>query len=145
MPNLRREDRKWPVLPDATCLIRHPGGALRCFIELDRGRPIRTWHEKIIAYQAYIGSAALRTRYAANTFVLLVATTTANYRRKLMTATANILQASNRHLFRTLADLHPLTIGTWIKIGGVARTHENVVGGAKMSYAIEETEHVLLR
>ena len=119
---------------------------LRCFIELDRGRPIRTWQEKIVAYQAYAGSAELRTRYAANTFVLLVATTTASYRRKLMTATANILQqTSDRHLFTTLANLHPLTIGTWMKIGSVAPTHEHVVGGAKMSYTIEETEHVLLR
>jgi hypothetical protein len=146
MPNPRREDRKWPVLPDATCVIRHPGGALRCFIELDRGRPIRTWQEKIVAYQAYAGSTELRTRYAANTFVLLVATTTASYRRKLMTATANILQqASDRHLFTTLANVHPLTIGTWVKIGGVTPTHEHAVGGAKMSYTIEETEHVLLR
>src|SRR5207247_9577096 len=118
----------------------------RCFIELDPGRPIRTWHDKFVAYRAYAGSAELRTRYAANTFVLLFATTTASYRRKLMTATANILQqASDRHLFTTLANLHPLMIGTWFKIGGVAPTHENVVGGAKTSYAIEETEHVLLR
>jgi hypothetical protein len=146
MPNPRREDRKWPVLPDATCVIRHAGGALRCFIELDRGRPIRTWHEKIVAYQAYAGSAELRTRYAANNFVLLVATTTASYRRKLMTATANILhQASDRHLFTTLANLHPVTIGTWVKIGSVALTHANSVGDTKTSYAIEETEHVLLR
>ena len=99
-----------------------------------------------MAYQAYVGSTELRARYAANTFVLLVATTTASYRRKLMTATANILyQASDRHLFTTLANLHPLTIGTWMKIGGVARTPGNVVGGAKTSYMIEETEHVLLR
>jgi hypothetical protein len=145
-PNLRRADRKWPILPDATCVIRHAGGALRCFIELDRGRPIRTWQEKIVAYQAYIGSTELRTRYAANNFVLLVATTTASYRRKLMTATANILhQASDRHLFTTLADLHPLTIGTWFKISGVTPTHAGIVGGAKTNYTIEETEHVLLR
>jgi hypothetical protein len=145
-PNLRRTDRKWPILPDATCVIRHAGGALRCFIELDRGRPIRTWQEKIVAYQAYAGSAELRTRYAANTFVLLVATTTASYRRKLMTATANILyQASDRHLFTTLVNLHSLTIGRWFKIGSVVPTHETGMGGAKMSYTIEETEHVLLR
>jgi hypothetical protein len=63
-----------------------------------------------------------------------------------MTATANILhQASDRHLFTTLPELHPLTIGTWVKIGSVALTHANDVGGAKTSYAIEETEHVLLR
>ena len=77
---------------------------------------------------------------------MLVATTTASYRRKLMTATANILyQASDRHLFTTLANLHPLTIGTWFKIGSVIPTQELAVGGAKMSYTIEETEHVLLR
>ena len=67
-------------------------------------------------------------------------------RWQLMTATANILQqASDRHLFTTLANVHPLTIGTWVKIGGVAPTQELAVGGAKMSYTIEETEHVLLR
>ncbi len=146
MPNRNRDDRKWPILPDATCVIRHQGGALRCFIELDRGRPIRTWHEKIIAYRAYAGSAELRSRYAANTFVLLVATTTASYRRKLMVATANILhQASDRHLFTTLADLHPLTIGKWVKIGSVAATHANGVSGVTTSYTVEEAEHVLLR
>jgi hypothetical protein len=144
--NLRRADRKWPILPDATCVIRHAGGALRCFIELDRGRPIRTWQEKIIAYQAYVGSAELRARYATSNFVLLVATTTASYRRKLMTATANILhQASDRHLFTTLRDLHPLTIGSWVKIGSTTPAHTDIVGGSKTTYTIQKTEHVLLR
>jgi hypothetical protein len=63
-----------------------------------------------------------------------------------MTATANMLhQASDRHLFTTLRDLHPLTIGTWVKIGSATPTQENVVGSAKMSYTIQEAEHLLLR
>jgi hypothetical protein len=146
VPNWRRADRRWPVLPDATCLIRHSQGALRCFIELDRGRPVRSWHEKILAYRAYVGSAELRERYATDNFILLVATTTASYRRRLMAATAGVLhQPSDRHLFTLIRDLHPLTIGAWRKIGSVTPTQIKHVGGTGTSYAIEEAEHVLLR
>jgi protein involved in plasmid replication-relaxation len=146
MSNRNRDDRKWPVLPDATCVIRHSQGALRCFIELDRGRPAKTWREKIAAYRAYVGSAELRSRYAVSNFVLLVATTSPIYRRKLMTTTAAVLrQPSDRHLFTTLADLHPLRIGSWVKIGSVTPTHMKGVKADRITYTIEETEHVLLR
>jgi hypothetical protein len=68
MAGLARRD-----LPDPA-----PRRRLRCFIELDRGRPVRSWHEKIMAYRAYVGSAELRERYVADNFILLVATTTAS-------------------------------------------------------------------
>lgn len=145
-PNRHRADRKWPILPDATCVIRHPQGALRCFVELDRGRPIKTWGEKIIAYREYAGSAELRARYDASNFVLLAATTTAAYRRRLMTATAEVLgQPSDRYLFTLIRDLHPDNIGNWSKIGGVTTSQAAGIGAPRTLLTIEETAHVLLR
>jgi hypothetical protein len=136
-----------PVLPDATCVLRHPGGAVRIFVELDRGRPIRTWKEKITAYQAYAGSPELNKRYGVSQFLLLTATTSDSYRRQLLQATAEVVgQPSDRYLFTLIGDLHPLTIGhSWMKIGAVTPALAHTVGGQRTSYTIQETAHVFLR
>jgi hypothetical protein len=136
-----------PVLPDATCLLRHPGGVVRIFVELDRGRPIRSWKEKIAAYQAYAGSPELNERYGVSQFLLLTATTSESHRRKLLEATAEVVgQPSDRYLFTLIGDLHPLTIGhSWIKIGAVTPIRAHAVGGQRTSYTVQETAHVFLR
>jgi hypothetical protein len=114
-----------PVVPDGTFVLVHPKGRVRVFVEVDRGtRRAETWRDKIIAYHAYRSSAALKARYAAESFVLLTVVPTRTQQRKLINATASVLgEASNRYLFCLRESVHPLRIGgEWVKISGIARS-----------------------
>lgn len=107
------------IQPDATFDLRHPGGSERVFVEVDREtRNLRTWVEKILAYQEYLGSPQLQARYGTSTFLLLTVTTSEHQRLALMRATAGVIgQASHRYLFAVDQAIHPTRIGTsWLKI-----------------------------
>jgi hypothetical protein len=65
-------------------------------VEIDRGRPVATWRDKIRAYHAYMNSPALHKRYNTAAFVLLTITTDDTHRRKLMEATAQVQTAAQR-------------------------------------------------
>lgn len=108
---------------------------MRCFVEIDRDRPVKTWREKIRAYHAYTNSPELKARYGANHFILLTITTTDTQRRKLMEATAQVLgQVSDRYLFSLIDDAHSATIGPrWRKITHVTPTTQKVPGN---TYAV---------
>jgi hypothetical protein len=135
-----------PVLPDAMFwIVPRNGERVLFFVEIDRDRPLRSWREKIRAYEGYAGSDELHARYGVKSFVLLTATVSEQQRQRLMTATAEIHgRASGRYLFTCLADLHPTTIGSaWHKIDAVIPTHERHIGGHGTKVAIETVPYVL--
>lgn len=135
-----------PVLPDAVFwIVPQTGERVLFFVEVDRDRPLRSWREKIRAYEAYAGSAELQARYGVKSFVLLTATVDETQRQRLMTATAEIHgRPSGRYLFTQISDLHPTTIGAaWHKITRVNATNTTVIGGHGKRITIETTPYIL--
>lgn len=135
-----------PVLPDAAFwIVPRTSERVLFFVEVDRDRPLRSWREKIRAYEAYAGSAELQARYGVKSFVLLTATVDEAQRRRLMTATAEIHgRASGRYLFTRVADLHPMTIGaSWQKLAQVTTTGQAHIGSHGTKVAVELAPYVL--
>lgn len=137
-----------PIQPDATFVIRSERGVVRCFVEIDRGRSIQSWKQKIAAYHAYTGSKELRARYDAGGFVLLAVTVHGAYRQRLMETTAEVLgQPSDRYLFCGAQDVHPLTIGAaWRRIVGIEQQvgRPLIGGGMATAYRVSEAPHVFI-
>ena len=106
---------------------------------------VRSWREKIRAYEAYAGSAELQARYGVKSFVLLTATMDEAQRQRLMTATAEIHgRACGRYLFTRMADIHPTTIGAaWQKIARVSATGQSHVGSHGTKVLVETLPYVL--
>lgn len=141
---------KLPVVPDGAFVLTHPKGRLQVFIEVDRAtRRIETWRDKIAAYAAYVGSAALQQRYETDSFVLLTITPTENQREKLMRATAQVLgQGNARYLFAVHEAVHPLRIGNeWQRMGQVERSMQpiGVHGQLIEVVTVEAIPHVFLQ
>lgn len=119
------EHVKLPVQPDAAFVWKHPHGAERIFVEIDRGtRSLATWIEKIQAYQAYMGSPELKARYDADSFMVLTVAPTEAQRHALMQATASVIgKPHGRYLFGLQETVHPTTIGQgWMKLASVTPT-----------------------
>jgi|GEM_PF-2023259 len=136
-----------PVQPDGTFTLMYPGGSLRCFVEVDRGRHIRTWREKIHAYRAYRHSPQLQARYGVATFALLTVTNVPGQRTKLMQATAQILgRPSDYYLFTLISEAHPTRIGQWLKITEVPTytTSSGRFGASPPQIAIKTDVHYFL-
>jgi hypothetical protein len=112
---IQRKDA--PILPDAAFMIeRSTGDRLLFFVEIDRGRGIDSWREKIRAYAAYQGSAQLKARYEVERFILLTATTTDHKRTRMMEETAQAVEdreQRQRYFFTLLEAMTPATIGQW--------------------------------
>ncbi len=140
--------RTLPVQPDGTFRLLHAGGEERCFVEVDRGRPVSTWRDKIRAYHTYMHSPKLHKRYNTATFVLLTITTDATQRRKLMEATAQVLgKPSGRYLFALDQAVHPMSIGQrWLRVTQVYAQTQPVPGNRSVpGVIIEAAEHVFIR
>ncbi|HEY0602081.1 MAG TPA: replication-relaxation family protein [Herpetosiphonaceae bacterium] len=141
------KQRRLPVLPDGVFWITNKTRRYLFFVELDRGRHVSTWREKIMAYEAYVGSAELTARYGVEDFILLTATTTDGQRQKLIEATAQINRDPGvRYLFTRIADLHPTTIGhAWLRIERATPTTKAVAGRPFVQMTVETAQHTLLK
>jgi hypothetical protein len=139
--------RRMPVLPDGAFWIVNQATRYLFFVEIDRGRHVSTWREKIMAYEAYVRSLELKARYGVESFTLLTATTTETQRQQLMQATAQInAKPGGRYLFTRIADLHPLTIGNaWLRIGAAAPITGTVAGRPFTRMQVQAVPHVLLK
>lgn len=138
---------RMPVLPDGAFWIVDGDTRYLFFVEIDRGRHVSTWREKILAYEAYVRSPELKARYGVESFTLLTATTTETQRQQLMQATAQInAKPGGRYLFTRIGDLHPLTIGhAWQRIGAAIPTTGTVAGRPFTRMQVEAVPHVLLK
>lgn len=146
--NRHRQDGKWPIIPDAAYYVRHAQGRTLCFLEIDRGRPVSTWREKIKAYEAYRGSAELQNRYGEQTFLVQCVTTTEGQRRRLIQATGEeFRQATKGYQFMLIRDLHPLTIGDrWTVVGSVKKGPlVKVVDRLRETWEVEPAPHVFIK
>jgi hypothetical protein len=105
VPGLRE---KQPVLPDATFTL----GAARYFVEIDMGTTnLRSWGEKVRAYEAYRRSPKLVARYDTDSFtVLIVAPTEVRLRRIADEVLKVTRQPTSSYLFLTEDRVHPTTI-----------------------------------
>lgn len=123
--NTSRKDGLWPVIPDAVFYLGEGAARRLYFLELDRGRPIRTWREKVRAYEAYrtYERKKLKDRYGVDDFTVVVATTTENQQTKLLQATADELKkVSQNYAFTLIERLHPSRIGPgWKRLATVER------------------------
>lgn len=127
VPNQRGgiETRQLAVQPDGTFLLHDARGAMRCFVEIDRGRrSVRTWAEKIYAYAAYRHSPTLQARYGTDTFLVLTVVPTETQKLKLMKATAGVVgHGDSRYLFGVQASVAPDTIGQgWWRVTEIKPT-----------------------
>ncbi|HEU4327618.1 MAG TPA: replication-relaxation family protein [Roseiflexaceae bacterium] len=116
-----------PVLPDATFTL--PDGR-RCFLEIDRGSTnLRSWAEKIRAYEAYRGGQALRDRYGVADFTVLVLCPGENRLRRIAEELVKITRhPPERYLFALAERVHPTTIRSgWRQVAGVTWTRRQVV------------------
>lgn len=105
VPGLRGE---LPVLPDATCTVN---GA-RYFVEIDRGTSnLKSWGEKIRAYEAYRRSPKLMARYATDAFTVLVVAPT---EPRLLRIVEEVLKVTRQptpmYLYLLEEKVHPTTI-----------------------------------
>jgi hypothetical protein len=141
-----REERL-PVLPDGMFWLTTKHGQFLFFVEVDRGRNVTTWREKIMAYEAYVRSPELRARYGVEDFILLTATTTSTQRYKLMEATAQInCDPGVRYLFTLIDVLHPTTIGSaWLRIEHATPVTKVVASRPFVQMQVEATQHTLLK
>jgi hypothetical protein len=115
-----------PVLPDATFVLEHT----RHFVEIDRGtRPLRSWTDKVHAYEAYRASPLLQARYRATEFrVLIVAPTQVRLNRIAQEIAATTLQAHAGYLLLHADHVHPTTIRRgWQRIAKVDWAPKRVV------------------
>jgi len=97
-----------PILPDATFVL----DTMRYVVEIDRGtRPLRSWAEKIRAYEAYQGSARLATRYQTDQFRVLIVAPTPTRLMRIAEEIARVTrQASADYLLLHAEHVHPTTI-----------------------------------
>lgn len=139
--------QRMPVLPDGAFWVVNQDTRYLFFVEIDRGRHVSTWREKIMAYEAYVRSTELKARYGVESFTLLTATTTETQRQQLMQATAQInAKPGGRYLFTRISDLHPLTIGhAWQRINAATPTTITVGGRPFTRMQVEAVPHVLLK
>jgi hypothetical protein len=115
-----------PVQPDATFVL----DGQRYFVEVDRNsRPIESWHEKALAYHAYRDSAALRTRYAIDDFVLLTVAPTKQRLERIAEEIAKVKHgAEPRALLLLSRQVHPTRIrGNWQQMAAVETEMRRVV------------------
>ena len=115
-----------PVLPDATFVL----DKVRYFVEVDRGtRPLRTWAEKVQAYEAYRGSHELAARYATAEFGVLITAPTPTRLTRIAEAIARVTHQAHPAYRLLPADLvHPTTIRRgWQRVAEVAWTPRLVV------------------
>lgn len=96
------------VVPDATFTIDDQ----RYFLEVDMGTTnLRSWAEKVRAYENYRASAMLQQRYGVNTFVVLVVAPTEPRLKRIAEEVAKVVRtAPNAYLFTTVDKIHPTTI-----------------------------------
>jgi hypothetical protein len=115
-----------PVLPDATFML----DGMRYFVEVDGGtRPLRTWVEKVQAYEAYRGSHELAARYATTAFGVLITAPTPTRLTRIAEVIARVTKEAHPAYRLLHADLvHPTTIRRgWQCIADVAWTPRQVV------------------
>lgn len=115
-----------PVLPDATFLLNNE----RFFVEIDRGtRPLRSWQEKVRAYEAYQGHHLLAARYATDCFrVLIVAPTLSRVRRIAEEVVKVTRDVSLRYLLMVEERVHPTMIRRgWLGVDAVQWEPKQVV------------------
>jgi hypothetical protein len=115
-----------PVLPDATFVL----DGVRYFVEVDRGtRPLRTWVEKVQAYEAYRGSQELAARYATTAFGVLITAPTPTRLTRIAETIARVTKEAHPAYRLLHADLvHPTTIRRgWQGIADVMWTPRQVV------------------
>jgi hypothetical protein len=115
-----------PILPDATFVL----DTVRYFVEIDRGtRPLRSWADKIRAYEAYQRSVWLATRYQTDQFRVLIVTPTPTRLARIAEEIARITrQASAGYLLLHTDHVHPTTIRRgWQCIGSVDWTPRRIV------------------
>jgi hypothetical protein len=115
-----------PVLPDATFVL----DGVRYFVEVDRGtRPLRTWVEKVQAYEAYRASTELAARYATTEFGVLITAPTPTRLTRIAEAIARATEEAHTAYRLLHADLvHPTTIRRgWQCIAHVVWTPRQVV------------------
>jgi Replication-relaxation len=105
VPGLREEQS---VLPDATFAL----AGQRYFVEIDMGTTnLRSWSEKVRAYEVYRRSPKLTARYTTDSFtVLVVAPSEVRLRRIAAEVLKATRQASTGYLFLTEDRVHPTTI-----------------------------------
>jgi hypothetical protein len=139
--------KRLPVLPDGAFYIENKEGRFLFFLEVDRGRHASTWKEKISAYEAYVRSQELQTRYGVKDFILLAVTTIAPQRKRLLETTAQINRDPGvRYLFGLEDVLHPATIGgMWQKIDKTTLERRWVAGQTRQVMRVEPVQHVLLK
>jgi hypothetical protein len=101
-----REERA--VLPDATFTL----SGCRYFVEIDMGTTnLRSWSEKVRAYEVYRHSPKLRARYDTDSFtVLTVAPTEVRLRRIAEEVLKVTRQPAAGYLFLSADRVHPTTI-----------------------------------
>jgi hypothetical protein len=115
-----------PVLPDATFVL----DGMRYFVEVDRGtRPLRSWGEKVQAYEAYRGSPLLETRYDASDFQVVITAPTPQRLTRIAETIAQVTEEAHPAYRLLRADLiHPTTIRRgWQRIAEVTWTPRQVV------------------
>jgi hypothetical protein len=139
--------KRLPVLPDGAFWITTSSGRYLFFLEVDRGRHVSTWKEKIYAYDAYVRSQELRTRYGVEDFILLAVTTTTSQRKRLLEATAQINRNPGvRYLVGLQDAVHPTTIGgLWEKIDKTTVERRWVAGRTCEVMRVEAVPHLLLK
>lgn len=115
-----------PLLPDGTFTL---GGA-RYFVEIDMGTTnLKSWSEKVRAYEVYRRHPKLQARYATTDFTVLVVAPTEARLRRIVTEVVKVTrQASSDYLFLTEDRVHPTTIRpSWKRIQAFAWARRKVV------------------
>jgi hypothetical protein len=131
-----------PVLPDATFVL----DGVRYFVEVDRGtRPLRSWGEKVQAYEGYQGSRLLAARYRTNHFqVLITAPTPARLTRIAETIARVTGKAHPAYRLLHAGLVHPTTIRRgWQRIAEITWTPRKVVDRVVQAPAVTLAEHPL--
>jgi hypothetical protein len=131
-----------PILPDATFVL----DGTRYFVEIDRGtRPLRSWTDKVRAYEAYQWSPLLEARYQAAQFqVLIVAPTQVRLTRIAEEVVRVTRQVSPDYLFLRAEHIHPTTIRRgWQRIASVDWASQRVIDRMVESPTVMLTNHTL--
>lgn len=147
--DLLTTSEKVRLQPDAACFIQSERGRRLCLVEIDRGRHVSTWAEKMAAYAALVGSEVLRERFGVDSFLLLVATTTPQQLTRMADATVEELMHAPDYVRLCLhMALHPLHIGPeWQRIVGLqpSVTRVSMDGQREQSYSAELAPAVLIQ
>lgn len=96
-----------PVLPDGTFSL----AGQRYFVEIDLGQTnLRSWGEKVRAFERYRGSDALRARYGVEDFTVLVVVPDENRQRRVAEEVLKVTKhETDRYRFLTADQVHPTT------------------------------------